>query len=47
MIATGIISCTASVATVIIAVVALYTWKHEFIGKKKIKLAAEIMEAAY
>ena len=41
------ISCIASVATVIIAVVALYTWKREFIGKKKIELAAEIMEAVY
>ena len=40
MIVTDIISCTASVATAIIAVVALYTWKHEFIGKKKIELAA-------
>lgn len=47
MIATDIISCTASVATVIIAVVALYTWKREFIGKKKIELAAEIMETVY
>ena len=47
MIATDIISCTASVATTIIAVVALYTWKHEFIGKKKIELAAEIMRAVY
>ncbi len=47
MIATDIISCTASVATAIIAVVALYTWKHEFIGKKKIELAAEIMRAVY
>ena len=47
MIATDIISCTASVATAIIAVAALYTWKHEFIGKKKIELAAEIMRAVY
>lgn len=47
MIATDIISCTASVATAIIAVVALYTWKREFIGKKKIELAAEIMRAVY
>ena len=47
MIVTDIISCTASVATAIIAVVALYTWKHEFIGKKKIELAAEIMHAVY
>lgn len=47
MIATDIISCTASVATAIVAVVALYTWKHEFIGKKKIELAAEIMRAVY
>ena len=41
MIATEIISCTASVVTAIIAVGALYTWKHEFIGKKKIELATE------
>ena len=41
MITTDIISCTASVATAIIAVVALYTWKREFIGKKKIELATE------
>jgi hypothetical protein len=47
MIVTDIISCTATVATAIIAVVALYTWKHEFIGKKKIELAAEIMRAVY
>lgn len=47
MIVTDIISCTASVATAIIAVVALYTWKREFIGKKKIELAAEIMETVY
>jgi hypothetical protein len=32
MIATDIISCTAAVATVIIAVVDLYTWKREFIS---------------
>lgn len=47
MIVTDIISCTASVATAIIAVVALYTWKREFIGKKKIELAAEIMRTVY
>lgn len=47
MIVTDIISCTASVATAIIAGMALYAWKREFIGKKKIELAAEIMRAVY
>ena len=47
MIATDIISCTASVATAVIAGMALYAWKREFIGKKKIELAAEIMRAVY
>ena len=42
-----IISCVASVATAVIAGMALYTWKREFIGKKKIELAAEIMQAVY
>ncbi|MGN0917405.1 MAG: hypothetical protein ACI4NZ_04340 [Candidatus Enterousia sp.] len=35
----------ASVATAVIAGMALYAWKREFIGKKKIELAAEIMTA--
>jgi len=43
----SIISAIASVVTPILAVVALYTWKREFIGKKKIELAAEIMRAVY
>ena len=47
MIATEVISCTASVATAIIAGMALYAWKREFVGKKKIELAAEIMRAVY
>lgn len=47
MITTDIISCTASVATAVIAGMALYAWKREFIGKKKIELAAEIMRAVY
>lgn len=47
MIVTDIISCVASVATAVIAGMALYTWKREFIGKKKIELAAEIMHAVY
>lgn len=47
MMITDIISCTASVATAVIAGMALYAWKHEFIGKKKIELAAEIMRAVY
>lgn len=41
------ITAFASVATAIIAGLALYTWKREFIGKKKIELAAEIMHAVY
>ncbi|MBQ4070644.1 MAG: hypothetical protein IJD52_04735 [Alphaproteobacteria bacterium] len=41
------ISCIASVATAVIAGMALYAWKREFIGKKKIELAAEIMRAVY
>ncbi|MBO7656475.1 MAG: hypothetical protein J6S80_01975 [Alphaproteobacteria bacterium] len=47
MILINIISCLASVATAVIAGMALYAWKREFIGKKKIELAAEIMEAVY
>lgn len=47
MITTDIISCTASFATAVIAGMALYAWKREFIGKKKIELAAEIMRAVY
>ena len=47
MIVTDIISCTASVVTAVIAGMALYAWKREFIGKKKIELAAEIMRAVY
>lgn len=43
MIVTDIISCTASVAMTVIAGMALYAWKHEFIGKKKIELVAGIM----
>ena len=43
----NIITAFASVATAIIAGLALYTWKREFIGKKKIELAAEIMHAVY
>lgn len=43
----NIITTFASVATAIIAGLALYTWKREFIGKKKIELAAEIMHAVY
>lgn len=41
------ITAFASVATAVIAGLALYTWKREFIGKKKIELAAEIMHAVY
>lgn len=37
----------ASVATAVIAGMALYAWKREFIGKKKIELAAEIMRTVY
>lgn len=47
MIVTDIISCTASVSTAFIAGMALYAWRREFIGKKKIELAAEIMETVY
>ena len=47
MVVTDIISCAASVATAVIAGMALYAWKREFIGKKKIELAAEIMRAVY
>ena len=43
----SIISAISSIATAVIAGVALYTWKREFIGKKKIELAAQIMEAVY
>ena len=43
----NIITAFASVATAVIAGLALYTWKREFIGKKKIELAAEIMHAVY
>ena len=43
----NIITAFASVATAVIAGLALYTWKREFIGKKKIELAAEIMRAVY
>lgn len=42
----NVITAFASVATAVIAGLALYTWKREFIGKKKIELAAEIMLAA-
>ena len=42
-----ILSAISSVATAIIAGMALYAWKREFIGKKKIELAAEIMRAVY
>ena len=41
------VSAIASITTAIIAIMALYAWKREFIGKKKIELAAEIMEAVY
>lgn len=41
------ITAFASVATAVIAGLALYTWKREFIGKKKIELAAEIMQTVY
>jgi len=47
MLVVNIISCIASVATAVIAGMALYAWKREFIGKKKIELAAEIMRAVY
>ncbi len=43
----NIITAFASVATAIIAGMALYAWKREFIGKKKIELAAEIMRVVY
>ena len=43
----SIVSMIASVATAVIAGMALYAWKRDFIGKKKIELAAEIMEAVY
>ena len=43
----NIISALASVVTAIIAGMALYAWRLEFIGKKKIELAAEIMETVY
>lgn len=40
-------STIASVATAIIAGMALYAWKREFVGKKKIELAAQIMCSVY
>lgn len=43
----NILSAISSVATAIIAGMALYAWKREFIGKKKIELAAEIMRTVY
>ena len=43
----NIISALASVVTAIIAGMALYAWRLEFIGKKKSELAAEIMETVY
>lgn len=42
-----IISSIASAVMAIIAGMALYAWKREFIGKKKIELAAEIMRTVY
>lgn len=42
----NILSVFSSIIIAIIAGLALYTWKREFIGKKKIELAAEIMLAA-
>jgi hypothetical protein len=42
----NIFTALATIALAIVAGFALYTWKKEFIGKKKIELAAEIMEAA-
>lgn len=47
MLVVNIISCIASVATAVIAGMALYAWKMEFIGKKKIELDAAIMHAVY
>jgi len=41
------VSAIASITTAIIASMALYAWKREFIGKKKIELAAEIMRTVY
>ncbi len=43
----NIISAVASVVTTVIAGMALYSWKKEFIGKKKIELASQIMRAVY
>lgn len=43
----NVISTITSVATTVIAGLALYTWKREFVGKKKIELAAQIMRSVY
>lgn len=42
----NIIASISSIIVVIIAIIALNTWKREFVGKKKIDLACEIMEKA-
>ncbi len=42
----NIISSLSSIIVVVIAIIALNTWKREFVGKKKIDLACEIMEKA-
>ena len=42
----SIITAVATLGMVVVGGIALYTWKKEFIGKKKIELAAEIMETA-
>lgn len=41
----NILTALTAIVAVIIGGFALYTWRNEFIGKKKIELAAEIKES--
>jgi hypothetical protein len=43
----NVLTALTSIGTVVIAYSAIHTWRKEFIGKKKIELAAEIMLTVY
>lgn len=43
----GIITALSTISMAIVAGYALHTWRKEFIGKRKIELACQIMKSVY
>ena len=43
----GIITALSTISMAVVAGYALHTWRKEFIGKRKIELACQIMKSVY